>query len=74
MPKIFEFLGYEISEVSTSLAEQLLAYRKCHGLTQRDMAKLLRIDPATLGHYERGDRVPAGAILGRMVDLFSSVP
>ena len=69
IPRIHEFLGYEVTDPPASLADHLLAYRKCHGLLQRAMAKRLRIDPATLGRYERGDRIPTGAILARMIDL-----
>jgi len=56
-PRIIEFLGYDPSPEPSTLAEKLLAARTDNGLTQKEMAKRLGVDPTTLSRLERG-RVP----------------
>jgi transcriptional regulator with XRE-family HTH domain len=53
IPAVIKFLGYNPLPVPESLAEKLLTARKLLGLTQKAMAKRLRIDPTTLGRLER---------------------
>ena len=53
-PKIIEFLGYDPSfgDAST-IGEKLLRYRKSRGMTQKEFAGKIGIDPATLSRFER---------------------
>ena len=50
IPKIISFLGYTpiINENS------IINYRIQNGLSQRELAKILEIDPTTLSRIERG--------------------
>jgi DNA-binding XRE family transcriptional regulator len=75
IPKIIEFLGYiPLRMTSNSLAEQILTYRRLQGLTQKKLAHLLWIDPATIGHWERGEHWPQKKLLNKLISLFTSYP
>jgi transcriptional regulator with XRE-family HTH domain len=54
IPKVIEFLGYcpDIVEAMTP-GEKIRECRKTRGMSQKLMAKLLNIDPATLARWER---------------------
>ena len=54
LPRVIKFLGYDPFPPSESLAEKLVMSRKAIGITQREMANRLGIDPTTLGRLERG--------------------
>jgi transcriptional regulator with XRE-family HTH domain len=55
IPRIINFLGYDpLGPLPRSIGERLLKYRKRHGLSQKKLAKILAIDPATLSRLERG--------------------
>jgi transcriptional regulator with XRE-family HTH domain len=54
MPKIIRFLGYDpMPADSAHLGEKLLKYRRSHGISQREMAKRIGIDPTTLSRLEK---------------------
>jgi len=38
-----------------SVIERFIWARKTHGLTQKEMAKRLSVDPATLARWEKGE-------------------
>src|SRR3990172_4146281 len=54
--KVIELLGFD-PEASQpgSLGREIAAYRRRQGLSQNELARRLRIDPATLGRWERGE-------------------
>lgn len=54
LPRIIRFLEYDPfpSEAET-LGEQLLKYRRDRGMTQKELARRIRIDPGTLSRLER---------------------
>ncbi|MFQ5675836.1 MAG: helix-turn-helix domain-containing protein [bacterium] len=54
IPKIIAFLGYAPCQPAKSLPEKLLSCRRLLGLSQKQMAKMIGIDPYTLGKFERG--------------------
>ncbi|MGD1044694.1 MAG: helix-turn-helix transcriptional regulator [Bacteroidota bacterium] len=59
IPKIIEFLGYKPELLSTqTLGERIRAYRRLLGTTQEDLARQLKVDPATLGRWERDECKP----------------
>jgi DNA-binding XRE family transcriptional regulator len=73
IPKTIEFLGYiPFKMTSNSLAEQILTYRRLHGLTQKNLAHLLGIDPTTIGHWERGEHWPQKKFLNKLISFFTS--
>jgi transcriptional regulator with XRE-family HTH domain len=55
MPRILEFLGYEPSAFEPSmLGKAIKQYRRMRGISQKELARRLDIDPSTLAKYEAG--------------------
>jgi site-specific DNA recombinase len=65
MPTIIQFLGYNPLPPATSLAERLVRGRTSLGLTQKESAKRIGVDPTTLARWERGEREPTGRFTAR---------
>jgi len=60
MPKVIQFLGYDPFPVPKTLSERLKRYRLMHGLTQRELAKKLRVSPDALRDWEADRHKPTG--------------
>jgi len=60
MPAIIRFLGYDPSPPTNSWADRLVQGRTALGLTQKEAARRIGVDPSTLAHWERGEREPIG--------------
>lgn len=60
IPKIVAFLGY-VPEFMTaqSFAKQVRCARMLKGMTQRQFAALLGVDPSTIYQWEKGKSVPS---------------
>jgi transcriptional regulator with XRE-family HTH domain len=63
IPAIIRFLGYNPLPEPKVLAERLVCRRTALGLSQKDAAKRIGIDPGTLARWERGEREPTGGFL-----------
>ena len=59
IPAIIGLLGYDPSAPATSLPERLIAARRVQGLTQREMAGRMGVDPSTLQDWEAGLHKPS---------------
>ncbi len=59
IPAIIRFLDYDPSAPVTSLLERLRAARRARGLTQRQFAHELGVDPATICDWENGVHEPS---------------
>jgi site-specific DNA recombinase len=66
MPAIIDFLGYDPLPQANTVAEQLVRQRTSLGLSQKESAERLGVDPGTLAKWERGDREPTGVFLARV--------
>ena len=53
LPQVIKFLGYNPAPIPQSDSERLVTARKAKGLTQKEMAKRLSVDPATLARWEK---------------------
>jgi transcriptional regulator with XRE-family HTH domain len=53
MPAIIQFLSYNPLPPAQTLAEQLVRHRTSLGLTQKEAAARLGLDPGTLARWER---------------------
>jgi transcriptional regulator with XRE-family HTH domain len=62
-PGIIRFLGYDPRPKATTIGDQLKRHREGQGVTQKELARHLGVDPATLAGWERGERQPAGRLL-----------
>jgi transcriptional regulator with XRE-family HTH domain len=73
-PKITRFLGYSPfpTDGERSLSEAIKAYRLSHGLSQKKLAKVLRIDPTTLARWEKGKATPSRKLSQRLFDLLGT--
>ena len=60
MPGILRFLGYNPLPAGSSIAERIVVHRKSCGLTQKEFAGQVDVDPSTLAKWERGEREPRG--------------
>jgi site-specific DNA recombinase len=65
MPAIIRFLGYNPLPSSHGWADRLVLCRTALGLSQRDAAAQMDVDPCTLARWERGEREPKGAFAAR---------
>ncbi|MFH1648444.1 MAG: recombinase family protein [Patescibacteria group bacterium] len=67
LPKIIEFLGYvPYDTTGKTLGQKIVSYRQSIGLSQEKFARLLGIDPSTLGRWERGESRPLKKLLGKI--------
>jgi len=69
MPAIIRFLGYDPAPASTVWSVRLLQARTRLGLSQRESAHRIGVDPSTLARWERGDREPTGNLGSRGVNI-----
>lgn len=66
MPAIIQFLGYSPLPEANGWAARLVRHRTALGLSQKEAAGRLEVDSGTLARWERGEREPQGAFLGRV--------
>jgi len=64
MPAIIRFLGYDPTPASTEWAVRLVQARTRLGLSQKESAHRIGVDPSTLARWERGDREPKRDLAG----------
>jgi transcriptional regulator with XRE-family HTH domain len=67
IPKIIEFLGcVSFNGQAKTLGEKIIHYRRLLGLTQKELANRLSIDPTTLARWERNESRPLKRHLKRL--------
>jgi transcriptional regulator with XRE-family HTH domain len=66
VPAIIRFLGYNPLPAANTLSEQLVRQRTSLGLSQKESAGRIDVDPGTLAKWEQGKREPQGVFLGRV--------
>ncbi len=59
----------EEMEKEKTFAERLVAYRRSHYLTQKQMAELLGLSRNHIGVLERGLKMPRATTMAKFVDL-----
>jgi transcriptional regulator with XRE-family HTH domain len=69
MPAIIRFLGYDPLPAPISLPERLLNSRRELGMTQREMAERLGVDPSTLRDWESGHHQPTAKSLNLIAQV-----
>ena len=67
MPSIIRFLGYNPLPPAIGWAERLVQGRTALGLSQKQAARQMSVDPSTLARWERGEREPAGTFVIRVL-------
>ena len=71
MPAIIQFLGYNPLPEATDLGGRLVRRRISLGLSQKEAAKRLGVDPGTLARWERRETEPTGAMLDSVTRFLS---
>ncbi|PIU56435.1 MAG: transcriptional regulator [Chloroflexi bacterium CG07_land_8_20_14_0_80_45_17] len=75
LPRIIKFLGYSPFENSPqTLGQRVLNYRRLYGITQKELAHRLGIDPTTLARWERDKGRPMKRQMEKLVAFLGSVP
>ena len=59
-PKVIQLLGYDPHGTPKNTAETLRAKRRQLGISRRELAALMRVDPGTLAKWEHGRSEPTG--------------
>jgi len=63
---VVEFLGFNPFQNADTLAHRLVNRRKALGMTQKEFAGPIGVDPNTLAGWERGGREPTGRFATRV--------
>jgi len=72
LPRIIQFLGHVPHYITPeTFGERILAVRRLLGLSQRELARRLGVDPGTLGRWERGKGRPSKRLGERLVAFLS---
>lgn len=71
LPKIKNFLGnLPLQLPIKTLGDKIVAFRKIHGLSQRELSKLLAIDNSTLRYWERNKHYPSKKLMKKISEFF----
>ena len=63
IPRILAFLDYAPYDTqSGSIGDEIVAYRRALGISQKELAHRLGVDPSTLRKWERGERMSHGQL------------
>ncbi len=73
MPALIRFLGYNPMPLANGWADRLVQGRTAMGLTQKEAARQLRVDPSTLARWERGEREPTGTFAARASHFLAAI-
>jgi transcriptional regulator with XRE-family HTH domain len=73
LPRVIAFLGYDpsIAEPKT-LGEKVLQYRKSQGLSQKELARQMGIDPTTLARLERNEGRCLPGVLRKVIEFLQA--
>jgi transcriptional regulator with XRE-family HTH domain len=73
LPKIIDFLGYGPMEIlPENPGERIAFYRKILGLSQKKLAQALRIDPSTLGRWEKFKSRPSQHLWEKLITFLNA--
>ena len=70
LPAIIRFLRYDPLPIGTSIIERLISIRRTRGMSQREMAERLGIDPGTLQGWESGKHQPSKKMMQIVTTAF----
>ena len=75
IPRITRFLGYVPYDTSTlAFGERIVFMRRLCGVSQKELAHRLEVDPTTLARWERGKSRPVGTHMERLETIFNASP
>ena len=68
-PRIIDFLGFDPLPDPADFGQEVWKLRWTRGLTQRQLAALLRVDESTVRDWERGEHRATARLYKRFLDL-----
>jgi transcriptional regulator with XRE-family HTH domain len=71
IPKVIQFLGYDPYTIKETLGGRIKRARQVLGMTQKELARKLGVDPGTLGKWERGERKPSNEMEEKATQLLN---
>jgi len=75
IPRIIAFLGYTPDDTKPGgLGQRIVAFRRLRGLTQRELARRLGVDPTTLAGWEQGKHRPTRGLANRLGQMLGDAP
>ena len=70
MPAVNAFLGYDVyATQEEALGQRIVAWRRARGMSQRELARRLRVDESTLVRWEKGRSRPSRRLWERVVSV-----
>ena len=73
IPKVIKFLGYLPFEEPETWGEKIAYYRWLKGMTQKELACQLGVDPGTLARWEQGKQIPSETYRERLISFIVSL-
>jgi transcriptional regulator with XRE-family HTH domain len=70
VPAIIRFLGYDPRPTPERFGQRIVHLRGTYGLSQRELAKLLRVDTLTVRRWENDQHQPAKKLLQKLEQMF----
>lgn len=70
---IIRFLGYDPRPAPKTLGQALRRHRTGQGVSQKELANQLKVDPSTLARWEREERIPVGEFQQRVLAVLERV-
>ena len=75
VPRIIEFLGYVPYYCTPrTLGERIVVAPRLLGVTQKELAHRLGVDPSTLGRWKRDKGKPSGRCHDRLLTFLADQP
>lgn len=72
IPKIIRFLGYVPYDISNlDFGKKIAARRRFLGLSQKDLARILGVDPCTIRSWEKGSHRPMKKLMKKLAAFFA---
>lgn len=71
LPAVINWLGYDLRPSSETLGAQIRRYRTARGLSTRELAEKLAVDPSTIEAWERNEHRPGRRLGARLVAFFN---
>jgi len=74
MPKIIAFLGYNpLPSDLRTLRGRVKEYRLTHGLSHKELGRILGVNASTVGSWESGEFEPVETTLEKLKTLFKGI-
>jgi len=74
IPRITQFLGYTPPLFNgKTTGQKIIAYQCLRGMSQWTLALKLKVDPETMGRWERDESFPTGKLKTRLEPFFREI-